>query len=45
MTDKYTLGKCEICGKHKALKNGVCEECNKGIEIPEFFKEIFGNKI
>ena len=45
MKDKFTLDICSVCGKHKALKNGVCAECNKGIELPECFKEIFEDKI
>jgi hypothetical protein len=45
MTDKYTLDKCKICGEHKALKNGVCQECNEGTELPECFKDIFGGKL
>lgn len=25
--DIFTFGKCIICNKEKALKNGVCKEC------------------
>jgi hypothetical protein len=40
--DKYSFGKCKICDKEKALRNEVCSECNKGTELPECLKEIFG---
>lgn len=40
--DKYSFDKCAICDKHKALKNGICQKCNLGIELPESFKELFG---
>jgi NADPH-dependent glutamate synthase beta subunit-like oxidoreductase len=39
--DNYTLDKCTICGKHKALKNGICMDCEFKIDIPEFFKDLF----
>lgn len=40
--DKYELGKCEICGENRALKNGICSECKDKIELPNCFKELFG---
>ena len=40
--DKFTLGKCSLCGKHKSLRNGVCADCGAKVEIPDFMKEIFG---
>jgi hypothetical protein len=39
--DKFTFDRCSICGKHKALKNGVCADCDKEIEMPEWFKDLF----
>jgi hypothetical protein len=39
--DKYTLDKCLVCGEHKALKNGVCVECE---DIPDFLKDLFKKK-
>lgn len=40
--DKFTLDKCSICGKHKALKNGVCIDCAKNNDLPDCFKDLFG---
>jgi hypothetical protein len=40
--DEYTLDKCKICDKHKALKNGVCIDCIHKIDLPDFMKDIFG---
>ncbi len=42
MTDRYSLDKCSVCGKHKALKNGVCLDCESKGDMPEFMKEFFG---
>jgi uncharacterized OB-fold protein len=42
--DKYTLGKCSICGKYIALKNDICVECKDKIDMPEFFKNLFEEK-
>jgi len=39
--DKYTLGQCQICGKTAALKNNVCVDCEKGIEVPDFIEDLF----
>jgi len=39
--DKYSLGKCTICGKYTALKNNVCAECDEK-DLPDFMKDIFG---
>jgi len=39
--DKYTLDKCCECGQYKALKNGKCADCDKKLEIPDFFKDLF----
>jgi ribosomal protein L32 len=38
--DNYTLDKCSVCGKYKALKNNVCTECEKN-DLPDFFKDLF----
>ena len=42
--DKFTLGKCSLCGEHKALKNGVCAKCALKGELPDFFKDLFEDK-
>jgi hypothetical protein len=39
--DKFTLGKCSVCGEHKALKNGVCYDCENKNDLPDFFKDLF----
>ncbi len=39
--DKYEFGKCDICGKDKALRDDVCFECADKIELPEFFRNLF----
>jgi ribosomal protein L32 len=39
--DIYTLDKCSICGKYKALKNGVCSDCADKDDMPEFLKDLF----
>jgi uncharacterized OB-fold protein len=40
--DKFILDKCSVCGKYKALKNGICAECdNKKFKMPEFLKDVF----
>jgi len=39
--DKFTLDKCLICGKYKALKNGICIDCEKKDDIPNFIKDLF----
>ncbi len=41
-TDEYSFGKCYVCGKNGALKNGTCSDCR--IEMPEFFANLFGGK-
>lgn len=43
MKDTFTLGKCSVCGEHKALKNGVCIDC-KDNDMPNFLKDLFGDK-
>ena len=40
--DKYSFGRCERCGQVKALKNGVCKECE--ISLPEFLSGLFGGE-
>ena len=42
MSDKYTLDKCSICGKHTALKNGVCNDCEEKGDMPDFIRDLFG---
>jgi len=42
--DKFEFRKCSICGKEKALKNGICVDCNDSIELPEFFRNLFDKK-
>lgn len=42
--DKYTFGKCSVCGEHKALLNNVCAECVEKIDLPDFFKNLFRKK-
>jgi hypothetical protein len=44
MTDNYSLNKCSVCGKHKALKNGVCKDCSEQGDMPEFLRNLFGDK-
>ena len=40
--DNFILGECIICKKIKALKNGVCFDCEKkSPKMPEMFKDIF----
>jgi len=39
--NEYSLDKCAICDKYKALKNGVCVDCDKETELPDFFKDLF----
>ncbi len=41
MGDKFTLDKCSNCGQYKALKNGTCIDCEKKLDIPEFFNNLF----
>ena len=46
MTDNkeiYSLGRCDICGKERALKYGLCLECSKPKIDYDMFKSIFGN--
>jgi len=38
--EEFSFGRCVICKKDKALKNGVCAECSDS-ELPDFFKELF----
>jgi len=37
----YKFDKCTICGKYKALKNNICAECNKEVDMPDFLKDLF----
>ena len=40
--DTYSFGMCKICKDNKALKNGVCPECEeKQPELPDYFKDLF----
>lgn len=40
--DFYYFGKCKYCSKERALKNGVCTECEKkGFKIPKGFEALF----
>ena len=41
LSDKYEFGKCNVCNKDKALKNGVCFECKNSEELSKFFKDLF----
>ena len=49
--DTYTFGQCSKCKYDRALKNGVCAECDKkpresrggGESMPDFLKDIFGD--
>jgi hypothetical protein len=41
--DKYTFDKCLICGKYKALKDGVCNKCAEDRTL-NFFKDLFKKK-
>ena len=40
--DIYKFEKCSVCGEHKALKNGVCIDCAKKNDLPDFMKDLFG---
>lgn len=42
MSNNYSLDKCSVCGKYKALKNNVCKECAEKIDLPDCFKDLFG---
>ena len=44
MNEQYTIGKCDICGKDKPLKNGLCPQCQAidTNKIPDILKQIFG---
>ena len=37
--DIYSFGICNNCGQVKALKNGVCKECE--ISLPKFLSDLF----
>ncbi len=39
--NEFTFGRCSYCDKPRALKNNVCSECNKKVEIPDFLKVLF----
>lgn len=38
----YYFGKCKYCNKEKALKNGICSDCEKKMKLPKGFNDIFG---
>jgi hypothetical protein len=41
MSDKYIFGKCAICGRDTALKNGRCNKCDdEGSAFVKFFEGI-----
>jgi len=44
MNEKYSTGKCVVCGKDSPLKWGKCPNCQGvgGDKIPDIFKDIFG---
>ena len=37
----YSLGDCIVCRKNRPLKYGKCNECQKKVDIPDIFKDIF----
>ena len=39
----YTFGECNYCKKTKALKDGLCFECDKE-KFPDFLNDIFKDK-
>jgi len=41
MPDKYFIGECLICHRYKALRNGVCSDCKKQMEPPDFLNDLF----
>jgi hypothetical protein len=43
--DKYSFGKCAICGRDTALKNGRCNKCDDdGSAFIKFFEGIVKNE-
>ena len=43
----YELNDCKICGRLRALKDGICIECNEiqeqSLSMPDFMQEFFNN--
>ena len=39
--DFYYFGKCKYCSKEKALKNGICSDCEKSNKLPKSFEDLF----
>ncbi len=39
--EEYKFGKCTYCGKDKPLRDGICVDCNKNVDLPDFFKDLF----
>jgi len=42
--DEFTFNKCILCGEHKALKNDICAKCALKGDLPDFLKDLFGDK-
>lgn len=38
--DKYTFGQCKRCNRTTALKNEVCEKCQKNETFYDFFSDF-----
>ena len=41
--DIYDFGICKNCGKDTAIKNGFCADCEKYDDLPNVFKDMFGD--
>lgn len=44
----YKLDDCKICKRLRAVKDGICAECQRmkntnKVKLPEVFKDIFKN--
>ena len=39
----YYFGKCSICKEFKALRYGICKDCQKEEknEMPDFLRDLF----
>lgn len=45
MKDRYYIGKCLLCKRTKALKNGICIDCEQTYNFANGpFKDLF-NKL